>query len=314
MTLLSCFTRMPGRSFRGPLPPITAHETMLREELQSHVAMLSSTIGERNFILFRQLQASADYIEKLFLKYGLAVERQPYTAKDKTFHNIIAEKKGAASPEKIIIIGAHYDSFLGTPGADDNGSGIAALLALARLFSQKSLPCTVRFAAFVNEEPPFFWTKKMGSYVYAERCRRRNEQIIAMLSLECLGYYSDEKNSQHYLFPLGFFYPAQGDFIAFVGNLSSFGLVRDFTEAFRSAAQFPSEGGSFPWILPGVFWSDHWPFWKMGYHALMVTDTALFRNQHYHTEEDRPETLDFERMARVVAGLEKVIAKLAGAE
>lgn len=314
MGLLSYFTRMPGQSFTGPLPLLSAHETLLREELQGHVAMLSGTIGERNFILLKQLQASADYIEKLFLKYGFAVERQPYTAKGKTFHNIIAEKKGAASPENIIIIGAHYDSFLGTPGADDNGSGIAALLVLSRLFSQKSLPCTIRFAGFVNEEPPFFWTKDMGSYVYAARCRQRNEKIAAMISLECIGYYSEEKKSQHYLFPLGFFYPAQGDFIAFVGNLSSFNLVRDFTQAFRSAAQFPSEGGSFPWIIPGVFWSDHWPFWKMGYPGLMVTDTALFRNQNYHTEEDRLETLDFERMARVVAGLEKVIAKLAGAE
>jgi hypothetical protein len=314
MALLFYFTRMPGQSFKGPLPPLAAKEAELREELREHVIMLCSTIGERNYIFFKQLEATADYIERLFLKYGFAVERQPYAARDRTFHNIIAEKLGAADPEKIIIIGAHYDSFIGTPGADDNGSGIAALLALARLFSQKILPYTIRFVAFVNEEPPFFWTKDMGSHVYAERCRQRNEQIAAMISLECLGYYADADNTQHYLFPLGLFYPSQGDFIAFVANLSSFNLVRDFTEAFRREAHFPSEGGAFPWFIPGVFWSDHWPFWKMGYPGLMVTDTAFFRNRNYHTEEDRPETLDFERMARVVAGLEKVIPGLAGAD
>ncbi|MCX8045146.1 MAG: M28 family peptidase, partial [Desulfobacterota bacterium] len=254
---------------------------------------------------------AAAYNEAYFKDYGYAVERQAYTVANMTFYNVIAEVRGSSRPEEIIIIGAHYDTFPGSPGADDNGSGIAALLVLARLFSGNVLERTLRFAAFVNEEPPFFWTRSMGSYVYALRCREQGENIRAMLSLESIGYYSDKPKTQHYLFPLGLFYPRTGNFIAFVSNLMSRNLLRHCVGVFRNNVAMPVQAAAFPWFVPGVFWSDHWPFWKVGYPAIMVTDTALFRNPNYHTPEDRPETLDYHRMAQTVNGLDQVIRHLA---
>lgn len=285
----------------------TEHERMLPETLKTHVYELCSKIGERNYLCPDRLCEAAAYLERRLKSYGYEGERQAYCAADTTFYNIVFELRGRSLPDEIVIIGAHYDTFPGSPGADDNGSGIAALLALARLFSSERSERTVRFAAFVNEEPPFFWTRNMGSYVYARRCRERGERIRAMLSLESIGYYRDQPGSQHYLFPLGFFYPRTGNFIAFVSNLASRRLLRHCVGAFRNSAAMPAQAAALPWFVPGVFWSDHWPFWKMGYPALMVTDTALFRNPNYHTPQDRPETLDYQRMAQVVAGLVQVI-------
>jgi len=307
-------TSFPGQNYKGVLPPETPEEAFVCSELRLHVETLAAKIGERNFKHYDKLNAAADFIEQSFLQTGLSVRRQTYSIKDKIYYNIEAEKKGLHQPDKIIIVGAHYDSVLGSPGANDNSSGIAGVLSLARAFSTKSPSRTIRFVAFANEEPPFFWTKEMGSYVYAKRCKERKENIIAMLSLETIGYYSDEEKSQHYFPPLSFFYPSKGNFIGFVSNLSSRKLLREVIVSFRQHKQFPSEGGAFPGITPGIFWSDHWAFWKMGYHALMVTDTAFLRYPYYHTAQDTPDKIDFERMSRVVAGLEKVIDDLAGIE
>lgn len=307
-------TSFPGRNYKGALPPETPQEAFICSELQLHVETLAVGIGERNFEHYDKLNAAADYIEQSFLKTGLPVERQAYNIKDKIYYNIEAEKKGLHQPDKIIIVGAHYDSVLGSPGANDNGSGIAGVLSLARAFSTKSPSRTIRFVAFANEEPPFFCTKKMGSYIYAKRCKERKENIIAMLSLETIGYYSDKEKSQHYFPLLGFFYPSQGNFIGFVSNLSSRKLLREVILSFRRHTQFPSEGGAFPGFTPGIYWSDHWAFWKMGYQALMVTDTAFLRYPYYHTAQDTPDKIDYERISRVVAGLEKVVDDLAGIE
>ena len=307
-------TSVPGKSHQGPLPPLTQEQAELSTALRLAVDRLAGNIGERNYIYLNNLNAAADFIEQSLTRSGLRVERQPYRADGKTYYNIEAEKKGYGDASRIIVIGAHYDSVSGSPGANDNASGIAALLALARRLANRQFASTIRFVAFCNEEPPFFWTKDMGSYVYARRCKERAENIAGMLSLETIGCYYEEEGSQHYMFPLGLFYPSQGNFIAFVSNLSSRKLLKEAVSAFRRNTAFPSEGGSFPWLTPGVFWSDHWPFWKMGYPALMVTDTALFRYPHYHTGEDTPDKLDYDRMARVVTGLEKVIGELAGAQ
>jgi len=302
----------PGQSYKGALPPEIPEEAFIRSELKLHVETLATKIGERNFERYDELNTAADYIEQSFWETGLSVQRQLYSIENKTYYNIEAEKKGLHQPDEIIVVGAHYDSVLGSPGANDNGSGIAGVLSLARAFSSKSPSRTIRFVAFTNEEPPFFWTKKMGSYVYAKRCKERKENIIAMLSLETIGYYSDEEKSQHY-FPLfGFFYPSQGNFIGFVSNLSSRKLLREVIGSFRRHTQFPSEGGAFPGITPGMFWSDHWGFWKMGYHALMITDTAFLRYPYYHTAQDTPDKINFESMSRVIAGLEKVLDDLSG--
>jgi Zn-dependent M28 family amino/carboxypeptidase len=202
----------------------------------------------------------------------------------------------------------------GSPGANDNGSGAAATLALARRVAGRNLPRTVRLVAFVNEEAGAFKTEAMGSLVYARQCRERNEKIVAMLSLETIGYYSTEPNSQSYPLPgLGALYPTTGNFIAFVGNFGSRALVRDVVGSFRKHARFPSEGAALPSAVPGIDWSDHWSFWQNGYPALMVTDTAPFRYPYYHLAQDTPDKLDYDRMARVVAGLRYVIEELAGA-
>jgi hypothetical protein len=164
----------------------------------------------------------------------------------------------------------------------------------------------------VNEEPPFYLTGEMGSLVHARLARQRGEAIVAMLSIETVGYYTDAERSQHYPFPFGLLYPSQGNFVGFVGNLGSRGLVRRAIGAFRRAAAFPSEGLAAPAFIPGIGWSDHWSFWQQGYPAAMVTDTAVFRYGPYHTKADTPEKVSYDALARVVAGLERVVADLAG--
>lgn len=311
---LNILTSPPGQSFKGTLPRETPEEAFIRNELQHYVEILAIEIGERNFQRYDTLNATADYIEQSFLKTGLFVSRQKYSIKGSMYYNIEAEKKGLHHPDTIIIVGAHYDSVQGSPGANDNGSGVAGVLSLAQTFSTKRPSRTIRFVAFANEEPPFFQTKQMGSYVYAKRCKERKENIIAMLSLETIGYYSDKEKSQQHLPLLGFLYPSQGNFIGFVSNLSSRKLLRKVVASFRQNKQFPSEGGAFPAFFPEIYWSDHWSFWKMGYHALMVTDTAFLRYPYYHTSQDTPDKIDFEGLSRVVSGLEKVLDDLSGVQ
>ena len=210
------------------------------------------------------------------------------------------------------MVGAHYDTASGAPGADDNTSGIAGTLALARKFSMAKPDRTLRFVAFVNEEPPYFQTERMGSWVYAKRCREKGEDVVAMLSLEMLGCYSDAPGSQKYPPPFSFLYPSRGNFIGFIGNTSSRRLVRQAIASFRQNERFPSEGAAVPGMIRGVGFSDHWSFWQEGYPALMVTDTAMCRYPHYHRPQDTIDKIDFDRMARVVRGLESVVADLAG--
>ena len=302
---------MPGGSYQGPLPPLTHEIEALEHELQSYVYMLGSDIGERNMFQYNNLLRAADYIEATLADSGYEVRRQAYEVRGQTAENIEAELPGTKRPNEIVVIGAHYDSVRGSPGANDNGTGVAAMLALARAFSTTQPLRTLRFLAFVNEEPPFFQTRHMGSRVYAKRSRQKEENILLMISLETIGYYVDEPGSQSYPFPLNLIYPSTGNFVGFVSNLQNRALVRQFVGAFREHAQFPSEGGAlFGWI-PGVGWSDHWAFWKEGYPAIMVTDTALFRYPAYHRGSDTPEKVHYERMARVVLGLQQVIAGIA---
>ncbi len=311
ISALCLFGKAPKQASEPHPARLTQHEAALSNELRSHVDMLAARIGDRNYIFYKNLEEAAAYIEKTLSGMGYGIVRQEFAAKGQQFSNIIAERRGAKQPDKVIIIGAHYDCSLGSQGADDNGSGVAALLALARAFAAKNPGCTVRFAFFPNEEPPFFWTSDMGSYRYAGLCRRRGDTITAMIALEMLGFYSDAPGSQSYIFPMNLFFPDTGNFIAFVSNLQSRSLLHQAVGSFRRANPLPSEGVALPWFIPGVFWSDHWPFWEHDYPAIMVTDTAFFRNPHYHEPTDLPETIDYERMARVTAGLEYMIEELA---
>jgi hypothetical protein len=305
--------RMPGESYTGPLPPLTTVQRVLREELEAHVTMLAGEIGPRNVAHPRRLTAARAYLEAMLAEMGYEVERQTYEAQGVQCANLIVERAGSAHSDEIIIVGAHYDSCWLSPGADDNASAVAGVLALARHFADARPQRTVRFACFVNEEPPFFQREGMGSLAYARRCRQRGENIAAMVCLEMIGCFSDEPSSQRYPIPgLGLFYPKRGDFIGFVGNLRSRRLVRETVGAFRRHAHFPSEGAALPAWVPGISLSDHWSFWKNGYKAVMVTDTAMYRYNQYHETTDTPEKLDYERMARVVDGLAAVIEDLAG--
>jgi Zn-dependent M28 family amino/carboxypeptidase len=210
------------------------------------------------------------------------------------------------------LIGAHYDSVFGAPGANDNGSGVAALLALARRLHGPPNEQTLRLVAFVNEEPGYFQGAQMGSFVYAGRCRQHGDRIRAMISLETIGYFSHQPGSQHYPIPgLGLLYPGTGNYIGFVSNVASRKLLRNALGEFRRAARVPSEGAALPASIPGVGWSDQWSFWRHGYPGIMVTDTAPFRYPHYHKASDTPDKLDYDTMTRVVAGLERVIRHLA---
>lgn len=302
---------MPGSSYQGALPLATDEMRDLEQKLHTHVHTLSTQIGERNFFHYDKLMLAAEYIRAEFKAAGYDVLRQEFDVSGKICANIEAEVAGTDRREDILVIGAHYDSVQGSPGANDNGTGVAAVLALARQFAQSPVSRTLRFVAFANEEPPFFQTQNMGSLVYAQRSRQRNERIVLMLSLETIGYYTEAPNSQRYPPPLSLIYPSTGNFIGFVSNLANRAWVQQAVGAFRQHTQFPSEGAAlFEW-LPGVGWSDHWAFWQEGFPALMVTDTALFRDPNYHTANDIPDHIHYNHFARVVTGLQHVIREVA---
>ncbi len=303
--------RMPGKSYQGPLDPLTQEQVMLRDALKRDVEAVGGRIGERSLYRYAQLMETVEFLETSLADAGYKVERQEFVVEENTCSNLAVELAGSARSEEIVVIGAHYDSVFGSPGANDNGTGVAATLALARAFRDEKPARTLRFVLFVNEEPPWFQTADMGSVVYAKACRERGDNVVAMMSLETIGCYSDEKGSQKYPGPIALCYPSAGNFIAFVGNIRSRPLVRRVVRSFRRHAKFPSEGAALPASIPGVGWSDHWSFWKQGYPALMVTDTAPFRYTHYHRSTDTPDKIDFERTARVVEGIEAVVRDLA---
>lgn len=311
LSLYSCMIPMPGKSHRGPLPPPTPKQSELAAALRRDVVELSEKIGERNTLKYEALKKAADFMDR-----GLSVagktSRQTYSASGKDCDNIEVEIRGTTAPDEIVVVGGHYDSVMGCVGANDNGTGAAAVLALARSLAGSAPARTIRLVGFVNEEPPHFRSDEMGSRVYAKRCRERNENIVAMLSLETIGFFSEADGSQKYPPPLGMFYPSQGNFIAFVGNVGSHSLVRRCIRLFRERAAFPSEGAAVPGFLPGVGWSDHESFWEHGYDGVMVTDTAPFRYPHYHQHGDTADKIDFDRCARVVDGIDLVVRELAG--
>ena len=299
---------MPGKNISAAVP-LSPAEVALREELRADVQKLAGEIGERNMEHYSQLNAAVDFIEDSFSRAGLRPRRDTYEIREQACHNIETEIRGVL-PE-IIVIGAHYDSVFGSPGANDNGSGVAAVLALARRFASANPKHTLRFVAFVNEEPPYFLSGEMGSLVYARRCKQRGDKISAMISLETIGYYSDAPGSQTYPSPgLGIFYPQVGNFIGFVSNVHSRTLLRRVVGLFRKHGKIPSEGASLPAFIPGVSWSDQWSFWQQGYPAIMVTDTAPFRYPFYHSSSDTPDKLNYDRFTLVVSGMEKVIQEL----
>jgi Zn-dependent M28 family amino/carboxypeptidase len=297
---------MPGDSFAGALAPLDEAQQRTRDRLRAHVAIIASE--EHNLWRPQALAAVEHYIQGQLEQLGFAPRRQGYETPYGRAHNIEITL-GPDDGKHVVVIGAHYDSAQGTPGADDNASAVAALIEMARLLKAEtdgawpaSAP-TLKCVFFVNEEMPFFGSPHMGSLVYAIDAKQRGRRILAMYSLEMLGYYRDEPGSQTYPWPFGLAYPDRGNFLAFVGDLGSRDLVRRSVRAFRSVVQFPSEGVSAPRLVPGLDWSDHWSFRQQGWPAIMITDTSFYRNPHYHSAHDTPDTLDYDRLSRVVHGL-----------
>ncbi len=281
---------------------------MLSDDLRRDVSLLAADIGERHVFRPRELRDAADAVERAFRDAGLEPRREEYRVTDVVCANVIAEVRGATKPDEIVVVGGHYDSVIGCPGANDNGSGAAATMALARMAWKPAR--TLRFVGFVNEEPPWFQGPMMGSLVHAKGCRQRNEKVVGMLSLETMGCYSDEKGSQQYPFPLSLFYPSTGNFLGLVSNFGSRGLLRRCAKAFKTATDLPCLKAALPAGLPGVGWSDQWSFWQAGYEAIMVTDTAPFRYRHYHEPTDTPEKIDYVRLAKAVEGVAGAVRDL----
>jgi Zn-dependent M28 family amino/carboxypeptidase len=285
-------------------------ESLPSVRLQADVTMLAETIGERNVGRPQALGQANQYIADRLRTVCCRVDQEWYAVGGIQVANIVAEVPGTDRAAEIVLVGAHYDSAPGTPGANDNASGVAVLLELARSFIDIRPGRTIRFVAFVNEEPPYFQTDLMGSRVHATGARGRNENIVAMLCLECLGVYSDQPGSQQYPTPLKGLYPDTANFIAFCSNLSSSALLEQCMIEFRKGTDFPFEG-LIADDMEGVGWSDHYSFWQEQYSAIMITDTAFFRYDGYHTAGDTSDRLDYERMARVAGGIERIVKALA---
>lgn len=285
----------------------------LSARLRAHVQRLAGDIGERNVFHPRALDAAAAYIEQVWSGQGYVVGHQSYTVEDVDCVNLEITRTGTMEPRAIVLLGAHYDSVAGSPGANDNASAVAALLELAGMFAAAQPALSVRCVCFTNEEAPFFYSHRQGSMVYAQAARRRGDEIRLMLSLETMGSYDDAPGGQRYPPLLRWFYPDRADFIAFVANLRSRAMLKRLAAAFRAASDFPLQIAALPAFVPGVAWSDHLSFWRHGYRALMVTDTAFYRYAWYHSAGDTPDKLDYARLAAVTEGLFGAVMGLAEA-
>jgi hypothetical protein len=305
-------TAVPGHSWKAPLPPLDPGQQQIAANLEAHVRAIAGK--PHNIEHPIALELAALHIEKALADMGYAVHRQPLVAESGE-RNIEVVIEPARANAQTLVIGAHYDSAFDAPGANDNATGTAGVIELARLLAdlRGKSALRIRLVLFVNEEPPNFQTANMGSLVYVERLQQSREPVMGMLCLETLGYYTDAPRSQHYPAPLDLLYPSTGNFVAFVGLTSSRSFVRKTVGAFRAQARFPSVGGTAPGFITGIDWSDHWSFEQVGIPAVMITDTAPFRYPWYHTRGDTPDKVDYAKLARVVSGLERVVRGWAAA-
>ena len=281
---------------------------VVTENLHRHVEYLSVKIGDRHLWKEHSLTKAADYIESAFQVSGYTVQRQTYSCYGKSVSNLIAEKTG--TEDGVVVIGAHYDTVPGTPGADDNASAVAGMLELARLQKGSSNKKHLIFVAFVNEEPPCFGSYNMGSMVYAKHLRDRKVPVDVMISLEMIGYFRKEPIQKYPLPGMGFFYPRMADFIGVVGNFRSSKYVSFLKKGIRKHSAIDVRSLTAPQYFGGISLSDNSSFWRHGYRAVMVTDTSFFRNQNYHQETDTIDTLNFEAMTEVVKGLHYTLLEI----
>lgn len=286
----------------------------IESRLENHVGQLATVIGERNTSRPLQLKAAADYIRRIWESYDLTVHSQTFVSDGIEVENLWVEIPGRGESEKVLLIGAHYDTVSGTPGANDNGSGIAALLEVSALLARGTHDMTLRLVAFTNEEAPHFKTESWGSRVYLVDMLESGIRPAAMINFETLGFYSRVPGTQGYPFPLEWFYPRTGDFVAVVGNLASRRLIQNLTRAFQKSVPYPVECLASPEWLPGIDWSDHAAFWEEGIPAVMVTDTAFYRYPYYHKASDTIDKIRFSYLSEVVYGLAQAIEQLANAK
>ena len=269
--------------------------------------MLAGILGERHYRRPSALDAAAAYVSRELAAVGYAVDEQPFDAAGVTVRNLEAAHPSAADELPGLIVGTHYDTAPGTPGADDNASAVAALIEVARLLRPARPRRPLRFVAFANEEPPFLGTTLMGSAVHARRCRARGETLIGMICLESLGYYAPAPGGQRWPDaipkPIRRLLGDRGDFLAMVSNLASRRLLRRLRRGFRRSSDLPLRAHALPGWIPAIHLSDHASYWRAGYRAVMATDTAFYRNPHYHRPGDVPATLDYPRLAAAVRGL-----------
>jgi hypothetical protein len=302
---------LPGHRFSGPLPPPTSAEEDLAQRLRRHVTAIASK--PHNVAHYDELEKAAAYIESELMALGYTPRAQVFDADGRPVRNIevVLEPKGAGPETESLVVGAHYDSFGNAPGANDNGTGAAAVLELARLLKDLAPKDErLRLVLFVNEEPPYDRTPNMGSWQYAKELKERGERVFGMMSLETLGCFSDEPGSQQYPPPFGLFFPNKANFIAFVALPGGRDFLHEVVGPFRRHAQLPTIGGTAPDLFDGVGWSDHWSFSKHGFPGIMVTDTALFRYRHYHKPTDTPDKVDYAKLARITLGLEQTLREL----
>lgn len=302
---------VPGKRYEGPSPPVTSAESNLAQRLRRHVVAIASE--PHNIAHYAALEKAAAYIEAELTALGYTPQPQVYESDGRAVRNIevVLSPTGATATTESLVIGAHYDSVRIAPGANDNGSGTAAVLELARLLKDVPLKDKrLRLVLFVNEEPPYDRTPDMGSWRYAKGLEAKGERVAGMLSLETLGCFSDKPGTQKYPAPFGLIFPNKANFIAFVAMPGSRSFLQEVIGAFRSHTKFPTIGGTAPDQIAGIGWSDHWSFWKLGYPAVMVTDTALFRYRDYHKATDTPDKVDYDKLARITLGLEQTVRDL----
>ena len=317
--LLSLLVASGCRTTRAPAPasrPTTASllaDAQIARRLRGHVEILAAHIGPRNLDNPPNLAAAATYIETMLRQHRYQPAALTFTARGKSLRIIDAEIPGAGPDHEIVLLGAHYDSAPGSPGANGNASGVAAVLEAAQLLKDCHPQRTIRFVFFVNDEPPAAGTPQMGSRLYAQRCKDRGEKIVAMLNLDSVGYYTDAKGSQHYPFPFGLMRPSVGNFVAIVSNFASRDLLHRTVASFNAAAPLPVQADAVPESVAGLDTSAQWWFWKAGYPALLISDTADSRYPHDAKPTDTPEKLDYPRLTQLVTALVRATRDLAGA-
>jgi Zn-dependent M28 family amino/carboxypeptidase len=302
---------LPGRSHTGPIGPITDEEREIAGRLRQHVVAVASV--PHNLAHYAALEQSARYIQQTLEGLGYEIERQMFSTEGQPVRNLEATRKSGSAGTPSLVIGAHYDSFRDSPGANDNGTGVAAVLELARLLKDwQPHGLDIRLVLFVNEEPPYYRTADMGSWRYAKRLSEQGAPIHGMISLETLGAFYDEADTQQYPPPFGLVFPTTANFIALVGMPGSRSFLHKVVGSFRSHTAFPTIGGvASDALVPGIGWSDHWSFAGFNFPAIMITDTALFRYRHYHLPSDTPDKVNYDKLARITKGIERVVRSLA---